>query len=77
LNSYKTPFWDFNNGGKKKRKQEKGEKVSKIVATFVYASSQGQCTDSAQTNIKNSGHLCLCQQPRGSARTPLGPKYQK
>ena len=28
-----------------------GPKIPKIVATFVYASSQGQPTHSAQTNI--------------------------
>jgi hypothetical protein len=33
------------------RKQEKKkEKIPKIVATFVYASSQGQRTHSARTN---------------------------
>jgi hypothetical protein len=37
--------------------------ISKIVATFVYASSQGQRTHSARTN---SGHLRLCQQPRAA-----------
>jgi hypothetical protein len=33
----------------KKRKQEK-KNIPKIVATFVYASSQGQRTHSARTN---------------------------
>ena len=34
-----------------------------IVATYVYASNQGQRTHSARTN---SGHLRLCQQPRAA-----------
>jgi hypothetical protein len=38
----------FNSGGNKKKKKKK--KIPKIVATFVYASSQGQRTHSAQTN---------------------------
>jgi hypothetical protein len=33
-----------------KKKQEK-EKIPKIVATFVYASSQGQRTHSARTKM--------------------------
>jgi hypothetical protein len=37
-------------GGKKKKKKKK-EKIPKIVATFVYASSQGQRTHSARTKI--------------------------
>ena len=46
-----------------------------IVATYVYASSQGQRTHSARTkNAIYSGHLRFCLQPKGSARTPLGPK---
>ena len=39
------------------RKQEKKkEKIPKIVATFVYASSQGQRTHSVRTNNKKPGH---------------------
>ena len=45
---YNNPFWVFNNGGKKKNNKKK---IPKIVATFVYASSQGQRTHSAQTKI--------------------------
>ena len=41
----------------------KKKKIPKIVATFVYASSQGQRTHSARTN---SGHLRLCQKPRAA-----------
>jgi hypothetical protein len=44
---YDNPFWDFNNGGNKK----KSGIISKIVATYVYASSQGQRTHSARTKI--------------------------
>jgi hypothetical protein len=33
------------------RKQEEKEKIPKIVATFVYASSQGQRTHSARTKM--------------------------
>jgi hypothetical protein len=33
------------------RKEKKKKKISKIVATFVYASSQGQRTLSARTKI--------------------------
>jgi hypothetical protein len=39
---------DFSNGIKKKEKK-KERKISKIVATYVYASSQGQRTHSART----------------------------
>jgi hypothetical protein len=44
----------LNSGGKNKktRKQKNKRKIPKIVATFVYASSQGQRTHSAQTNIQ-------------------------
>jgi hypothetical protein len=28
-------------------------------------------------NAIYSGHLCFCLQLKGSARTPLGPKYLK
>ena len=54
-------------------------KIPKIVATFVFASSQGQRTHSARTNEERererererknaiySGHLRLCQQPRAA-----------
>jgi hypothetical protein len=41
----------LNNGGKKKKKKKKRRNICKIVATFVYASSQGQRTHYAQTNI--------------------------
>jgi hypothetical protein len=40
----------FNYSGKKKEKEEKEEK-SKIVATYVYASSQGQRTHSTRTKM--------------------------
>jgi hypothetical protein len=43
---YDKPFWDFNNGDKKK----KSGIIPKIVATYVYASSQGKRTHSARTN---------------------------
>jgi hypothetical protein len=57
-------------GGKReKRKEEKN--LPKIVATFIYASSQGQRTRSAQTNS------CLPKYSPLVARTSLGPKYQK
>ena len=39
----------LNSGGKKRREEK--NKVPKIVATFVYASSQGQHTHSAWTNV--------------------------
>jgi hypothetical protein len=53
LKPYDNPFWDNNNGGKKKQQeQENKRKITKIVATFVYASSQGQRTHSAQTNYE-------------------------
>jgi hypothetical protein len=35
---------------RKEKKKEKKEKIPKIVATFVYASSQGQRMHSARTN---------------------------
>ena len=37
-----TPSVVLNNGGNKKRKKEK--KIPKIVATYVYASSQGSAS---------------------------------
>jgi hypothetical protein len=37
------------------RKQEEKEKIPKIVATFIYASSQGQRTHSARTNYQKPG----------------------
>jgi hypothetical protein len=46
----------LNSGGKKNKKRKKREKITKIVATFVYASSQGQHTHSARTN-KNTYQL--------------------
>jgi hypothetical protein len=46
------PFWVFNNGGKKKENKI----LPKIVATFVYASSQGQRTHSTRTNFSS----CWC-----------------
>ena len=39
LKPYDTPFWNYNIGGKKNKK--KSGKIPKIVATYVYASSQG------------------------------------
>ena len=41
----------LNSGGKKNKKRKKKKKIPKIVATFVYARSQGQRTHSARTNI--------------------------
>ena len=41
-----TPYVVLNSGGK----NNKRKKIPKIVATFVYASSQGQRTHSARTN---------------------------
>jgi hypothetical protein len=38
----------LNSGGNNNKKRKK--KIPKIVATFVYASSQGQRTHSARTN---------------------------
>jgi hypothetical protein len=40
----------LNSGGNKKKKNKQNKKP-KIVATFVYASSQGQRTHSARTNL--------------------------
>jgi hypothetical protein len=51
----------LNSGGNNTKKKKNN--IPKIVATFVYASSQGQRTHSARTN---SGHLRLCQQPRAA-----------
>jgi hypothetical protein len=42
-----TPSLVLNSGGEKKKIN-----ICKIVATFVYASSQGQRTHSARTNYK-------------------------
>ena len=79
------------------RREREREKMPFMVATYIYASSQGQQTHSARTNTfmparstaqvtyralgcaraKHaiySGRLRLCLQPKGSARTPLGPK---
>ena len=46
-----TPSVVLNSGGKNKKKKKNN--VPKIVATFVYASSQGQRTHSARTNFIN------------------------
>ena len=43
----KTPSVVLNSGGKNKKRKN----IPKIVATFVYASSQGQRTHSARTNL--------------------------
>jgi hypothetical protein len=60
---------------KKTRKQEK-EKIPKIVATFVYASSQGQCTHSARTKIPKIEATFVYASSQGqrtdSARTNSG-----
>ena len=48
LKSYDIPIWGKSKGGNKNNKRKK---TPKIVATFVCASSQGQRTHSAQTNI--------------------------
>jgi hypothetical protein len=54
---------------RKKKKEEK--KMPFIVATYVYASSQGQRTHSARTkNAIYIGHLRLCQQPRAAHALP-------
>ena len=42
-----TPYVVLNSGGNTKKTKKKNE--PKIVATFVYASSQGQRTHSART----------------------------
>ena len=39
---------------REREKERKREKMPFIVATYVYASSQGQRTDSARTNVSNS-----------------------
>ena len=67
MNSYDNPFWDFNNGGK--RPPTSGI-ISKIGATYIYASSQGQRTHSARTNSL-SGHLYLEQHVGWSQRECL------
>ena len=46
-----TPFVVLNNSGKKRKQQQEKKKIPKIGATFVYTSSQGQRTHSAQTKI--------------------------
>ena len=51
LKPYINPFWDFNIGGMKKKKTKTSGIIPKIVATFVYASSQGQRMHSARTNM--------------------------
>jgi hypothetical protein len=51
----------------REREREREKKMPFIVATYVYASSQGQRTHSARTkNALYSGHLRLCQQPRAA-----------
>jgi hypothetical protein len=50
----------------RKRERKKEKKMPFIVANYVYASSQGQCTHSARTNT-------FMPAAKGSARTPLGP----
>ena len=45
---------------RKKEREKEREKMPFIVATYVYASSQGQRTHSAQTKIRfaqNTGHF--------------------
>jgi hypothetical protein len=49
LKPYETTSVVLNSGGKNNPKKK--EKIPKIVATFVYASSKGQRTHSARTNI--------------------------
>ena len=52
---------------KKREEREKEKQMPFIVATYVYACSQGQCTHSARTkNDIYSGLLRLCQQPRAA-----------
>ena len=45
--------------------------VMKIVATFVFACSQGQRTHSARTNTFDSGHYILLKMPKNSLCTHL------
>jgi hypothetical protein len=52
------------NNNKKRKEKKKKNNVPKILATFVYASSQGQRTHYARTNLKC--HL-------GSQRTSFSP----
>jgi hypothetical protein len=73
----------LNSGGKNKktRKQKNKRKIPKIVATFVYASSQGQRTHSAQTNIQtipiqNLSKPIKTNQSRTSSNQPI-PNYWK
>jgi hypothetical protein len=54
------------------RKGEEEKKIPFILATYVYACSQGQRTHSTQTiSHKNNGHII--PMPEGIARTPFGP----
>jgi hypothetical protein len=48
------------------RKQERKEKIPKIVATFVYASSQGQRTHTARTNFLSVIYISLENRMKGS-----------
>ena len=40
---------------RERREREREKKMPSIVATYVYASSKGQCTHSARTNKKKDG----------------------
>ena len=64
-----TPAAVLNNGGEKK----KWNNIPKIVATFIYASSQGQRTHSARTNNAfNSGHF-VSMTAHATTRTNFTP----
>jgi hypothetical protein len=51
--------------------QQQVEKIPKIVATYVYASSQGQRTHSARTNLPNSACADWGPRSRVCARETL------
>jgi hypothetical protein len=54
---------NLNSGGKKKRKEK--EKIPKIVATFIYACSQGQVlTAGARTPLVPKHSVCTDGGPR-------------
>ena len=53
-----SPCGVLNSGGKKERRRKIN--IPKIAATFVYASSQGQRTHSAWTNVLNLTQLIFC-----------------
>ena len=63
-----TPSWRISNEPEERRKKREEKKMPFIVTTYVYASSQGQRTHSARTNLEVTAFPC-CRAPPAQRRS--------